>query len=58
VVPFQLVTDAGTVSFFSTTTVFGTAVDVTLSELSLELFYPADANTAEVIRRMVKSAAQ
>jgi transcriptional regulator with XRE-family HTH domain len=58
VVPFQLVTDAGTVSFFSTTTVFGTAVDVTLSELSLELFYPADANTVEVIRRMVKSAAQ
>jgi len=31
--------------FLSTTTVFGTAQDVTLSELSLECFYPADAAT-------------
>ena len=30
VVPLELVTTAGTLSFFSTTTVFGTPVDVTL----------------------------
>jgi len=32
-------------SMLSTTTVFGTATDVTLSELALECFYPADAET-------------
>jgi transcriptional regulator with XRE-family HTH domain len=52
VVPFQLVTDAGTLSLFSTTTVFGTPVDVTLSELALECFYPADAATAEALRSL------
>ena len=50
VVPLQFVTDVGTLSFFSTTTVFGTPVDVTLSELALECFYPADAATAEALR--------
>ena len=34
-------------SFFSTITTFGTAVDVTVSELALEAFFPADATTAE-----------
>ena len=32
-------------SFLSTTTVFGTATDVTLAELTLECFYPADEET-------------
>jgi len=32
-------------SFLSTTTVFGTAADVTLAELTLECFYPADEAT-------------
>ena len=35
--------------FLSTTTVFGTASDVTLSELTLECFYPADAATRSVL---------
>jgi hypothetical protein len=52
VVPLQLVAEAGTLSLFSTTTVFGTPVDVTLSELALECFYPADTATAEALRRM------
>jgi hypothetical protein len=43
-------------SFFSTTTVFGTPVDVTLSELALEAFFPADAATAEALRAMAASA--
>lgn len=50
VVPFQLVTDGGVLSFFSTTTVFGTPVEVTLAELSIESFYPADAYTAARLR--------
>ncbi len=37
-------------SFFSTTTVFGTPVDVTLAELALEAFFPADAATAKALR--------
>lgn len=52
VVPFQLATDSGTLSFISTTTVFGTPVDVTLSELALETFFPADAVTAEALRQL------
>jgi transcriptional regulator with XRE-family HTH domain len=50
VVPLRLVTGAGTLSLFSTTTVFGTPIDVTLSELALECFYPADAATAQALR--------
>jgi transcriptional regulator with XRE-family HTH domain len=36
----------GELAFFSTLSTFGTAVDVTLSELAIEAFYPADARTA------------
>jgi transcriptional regulator with XRE-family HTH domain len=50
VVPLRFVTDAGTLSLFSTTTIFGTPVDVTLSELAIESFFPADAATAEMLR--------
>ena len=52
VVPLQLVTDAGTLAFFSTTTVFGTPVDITLSELAIESFFPADADTAALLTRI------
>ena len=52
VVPLRLRTDAGLLSFFSTTTVFGTAVDVTLSELAIESFFPADARTGELLRSL------
>jgi hypothetical protein len=48
-VPLRLRTHAGTLSFLSTVTVFGTPVDITLSELSLEAFYPADDATARVM---------
>lgn len=45
-VPLRLRTASGTVlSLLSTTTVFGTATDVTLAEITLECFYPADAAT-------------
>jgi transcriptional regulator with XRE-family HTH domain len=51
VMPFQVVTEEGTLSFFSTTTIFGTPVDITLSELAIESFLPADAETADALLR-------
>jgi transcriptional regulator with XRE-family HTH domain len=50
VVPCRIVTPQGELSLFSTTTMFGTPVDVTLAELAIESFYPADAATAEALR--------
>jgi transcriptional regulator with XRE-family HTH domain len=50
-VPFRLATEQGVLSFISATTIFGTPVDVTLSELALESFFPADAATANILRR-------
>ncbi len=52
VLPLKMRTEAGVLSFFSTSTVFGSAVEVTLSELVLEALYPADEMTAEVLRKM------
>jgi hypothetical protein len=49
-VPLVLRTPLGVLSFFSTTTVFGTPVDVTLSELAIEAFFPADHRTALALR--------
>jgi transcriptional regulator with XRE-family HTH domain len=56
VVPFRLAMDGGILSFISTTTVFGTPVDITLSELAIESFFPADAATAEALRRLAEPA--
>ena len=50
VVPLVIDTRLGRLSFISTTTVFGTPVDVTLAELALESFFPADAATAAALR--------
>ena len=52
VVPLRFKTEAGTLSLFSTTTIFGTPVDVTLAELAIEFFFPADAATADMLRRI------
>jgi transcriptional regulator with XRE-family HTH domain len=52
VVPMRLTTENGVLSFLSTTTVFGTPVDITLSELALEAFFPADTATADALRKM------
>lgn len=48
-IPFQLRTERGLLSFLSTTMVFGAPVDITLSELAIEAFFPADASTAEIL---------
>jgi transcriptional regulator with XRE-family HTH domain len=42
----------GEVDLFSTLTVFGSAVDITLSELALEAFFPADERSAQILRAM------
>jgi len=56
VVPLELMTEEGSLlTFFSTTTIFGTPVDVTLSELAIEAFFPADPETASALRRMAKA---
>ena len=53
-VPLRLRTEAGVLSFVSTTTIFGTPVDVTLSELAIESFFPADAATAAALHAAVQ----
>ena len=55
-VPFRLATVHGALSFFTTTTVFGAPVDITLAELAIESFFPADAVTASVMRRLGEEA--
>lgn len=42
--------DTGELAFFSTLTVFGAPLDVTVAELALESFFPADAATATALR--------
>jgi transcriptional regulator with XRE-family HTH domain len=50
VVPLRVRTEIGDLAFFSTVAAFGTAVDVTVSELGIESFFPADAATADALR--------
>lgn len=51
VVPLRIRTAWGVLSFFSTTTIFGAPLDVTLAELAIEAFFPADTATAEVLQQ-------
>lgn len=54
-VPLRLRVGDGVLSFISTTTVFGTPVDITLSELALETFFPADAATGAALRALAQT---
>jgi hypothetical protein len=49
--PLQLATIDGTLSFVNTTTRFGSATDITLAELAIESFLPADEETADIMLR-------
>jgi len=51
-IPLQLETPAGLLSMFSTVTVFGTPIDITLSELAIEAFFPADDASAGILRNI------
>jgi transcriptional regulator with XRE-family HTH domain len=48
--PLRLRGETRELSFFSTISTFGTALDVTLAELSIEAFFPADAATAQALQ--------
>ena len=51
VLPLRVRTPEGELSMFTTIATFGAPLDVTLSELAIEAFYPADEFTADVLRR-------
>ena len=42
--------DRRQLSFFSTITTFGTPLDITVSEIAIEAFFPADDQTAQWLR--------
>ncbi|MBO9698028.1 MAG: helix-turn-helix transcriptional regulator [Sphingopyxis sp.] len=51
-VPLILDTPMGPIRFVSTVTIFGTPVDITLSELAIEAFFPADAESAALLQAL------
>ena len=56
-VPLRLRHGDAVLSFITTITVFGTPLDVTVSEIAIESFFPADAATAEILRQMARARA-
>ena len=54
-VPLRFRTPDGELNLISTTTIFGTPVDVTLQELALETFFPADAFSERALRAVAKA---
>jgi len=50
VVPLRVRHGDRELSFFSTVATFGTPVDVTVSELAIESFFPANPETAAALR--------
>ena len=55
-VPLRLRSGHGVLNFISTITIFGTPVDVTLQELAVESFFPADVQTAAALRALAPPA--
>lgn len=51
-IPLQMMTEEGELSFISTVTIFGTPIDITVSELAIETFFPADEKTAEMMNHI------
>jgi transcriptional regulator with XRE-family HTH domain len=49
-VPFRLSTPRGELCLFTTLTTFGTPLDVTLDELAIELFFPANDDSDQILR--------
>lgn len=50
-VPLRIRHNGEELAFFSTVATFGTPLDITVAELVIESFFPADERTAEVLRR-------
>ena len=51
IIPLRLRDPEGELSFFSTIATFGTPLDITVAELVIEAFYPADERTATILQR-------
>ncbi|MDP3620251.1 MAG: helix-turn-helix transcriptional regulator [Ramlibacter sp.] len=52
--PFRFRSRTGDMlNFISTTTVFGTPADITLQELAMETFFPADPRTSEALHQLM-----
>lgn len=52
ITPLRLRTEAGVVSMFGVTTLFGMPQDVTLDELAIETFFPADEASARMLSNL------
>ncbi|HEX6150685.1 helix-turn-helix transcriptional regulator [Nocardioides sp.] len=52
VVPLQMATPYGDLALLYTATVFGSPRDVTLDEIAIETFFPADDATARILRSL------
>jgi hypothetical protein len=57
-VPLRIRAGEAVLSFLSTTTMFGTPIDVTLAELAIEAFLPADEATAAALLQPSVTPAQ
>lgn len=57
VVPLQMATPYGDLAFLYAATVFGSPRDVTLDEIAIETFFPADAHTAHILRSLMDARA-
>jgi transcriptional regulator with XRE-family HTH domain len=56
-IPLRIRTEEGDLELLSTIATFGTAVDITVAELSIESFFPADERTGEILRGYVARSA-
>lgn len=54
--PLKLRMNGTVLTFISTITVFGTAMDITLSEIAIESFFPTDDETANFMRAMAAAS--
>jgi hypothetical protein len=45
---------SGSLALFSTIATFGTPVDVTVAELAIETFFPADSQTARFFQELAR----
>ncbi|MGQ5261230.1 helix-turn-helix domain-containing protein [Micromonospora sp. ZYX-F-536] len=58
VIPLRYCHDGRELSFFTTTTVFGTPRDVTVSGLAVEAFFPADPATTDTLHTLARTRAR
>lgn len=57
-VPLRLATNVGVLELISTTTLFGTPLDVTVSEIAIEAFLPATPETGRMLSSMVNGSSR